>query len=154
MNTRGFEQLFAELDALEHQIEAGLYEGLVDGAEQYEAGMKETPAYVGMSGATRVSTTAYVVGPGHADTGAIEQAYDRAAALLTGFEGHAGQAFLTDAAGPGDDAFLVVGTVPTDYQIKLETLKAGEKAFVGLELDRQAGSLFEAANNGLRRRLR
>ena len=154
MKTVGFENLFRGLDDLEDDSIEGLYEGLQDGAELYEQGMKETTAYQGMSGATRTSSVAYVVSPNRNDFAKIEQAHAAAVALLSNFSGHEGKPMLEDRPDPGNDSLMVVGTVPTTYQAKLETLNAGAKAFVGPELDKTAGQIFEAANNGVRRRLR
>lgn len=154
MATRGFEQIIRGTDDLEHDIIEGLFQGLVDGAEALEADAKDTSAYAGMSGATRASTTAYVVGPGHGDTAKIDQAHETASSLLDGFEGHSGKPFLEEKPGPDGDSLMVVLTVPTDYIGILETARAGEKAFIGPEMDKHAGQLFEAANRGVRRRLR
>lgn len=154
MSTRGFEQVIQGITDLEQDIIEGLFRGLVDGAEALEADAKATSAYSGMSGATRASTTAYAVGPGHNSTSKIDQARDTAASLLDGFEGHDGKPFLEEKPGPDGDSLMVVLTVPTSYANTLETARGGEKSFIGPEMDKHAGSLFEAANRGVRQVLK
>lgn len=118
--------------------------GLEQGAGLIQDAMVATDAYVGMSGATRAASIAYVTSADDPNSADIAAAYNTAAGQLQGFTGHAGQPFLTDAPGPGPNEAAIEATVPTDYIITLEQDNAGEKAFLADSLQQQAPAAFDA----------
>jgi len=118
--------------------------GMQQGAGLVQDAMVVTTAYRGMSGATRASSIAYAATEQDTNDGEPTAAANTAAGLLQGFQGHAGQAYLTDAPGPGQHAAAIIATVPTDYAIKLEQENAGEKAFIADALHQEAPAAFDA----------
>ena len=147
----GIDAIIANLRRLAQRSETAIADGLADGARIVEGDAQQTEAYVGMSGATRASTLAYVATA--ADSGASEAtaAYTAAAGLLQNYTGHEGKAELVDVPGPSSSEAWVVLTTPTDYAIKLETEFGGEKAFLGDTMHQDAPQVFEAAVRALRK---
>lgn len=131
--------LLAGLARLERASSAAILSGLQDGADAGQAEMQATRAHGDQSSATRASYTAYVIGGGR--TGASEAAagYAAAQAALAGFQGHAGKALSQNSGvvlGPNERGILY--TSFTDYQDKLETENAAEKAVIGPTVISQA----------------
>jgi hypothetical protein len=124
--------------------------GLEAGADIIEADAAQTTAYRGMSGATRASTIAYVADVGDRGDAEILSAYNAAAGLLQGFQGHEGQPHLGLVRGPGAHEAWIILTVPTDYILSLETEAAGEKAFLADTLHQDAPQAFNALVAALR----
>lgn len=121
-----------------------IHPGMEVGADIIEAQAASTTAYRGMSGATRVSTIAYVADQDDRGDAEIVAAYNAAAGRLQGFQGHEGQPHLGDVAGPPSNQTWIVLTVPTDYILSLETENAGEKAFLADSLHQEAPAAFQA----------
>lgn len=138
------DDMLANWRRLTQQQLAAIRPGMEAGADIIEAAAAATTAYRGMSGATRVSTIAYVADatdPGDAE---IVGAYNAAAGRLTGFAGHEGQPHLGGVKGPGEHQTWIVLTVPTDYIDALEFDDAGEKAFLADSLLQNAPLAFQA----------
>jgi hypothetical protein len=148
-----FAQLERELDELTRRITAAARRGLEAEAQAMERDAKNTSAYLGMSGATRASTIAFVVDEGDDGSARLAAAYATAAEHLAGFVGHAGNAHLepSGAVGPGEIA--VVLTVPTDYIDNLEIEHGGEKAFIGPTMDKFRSRLARRAARSIREEL-
>lgn len=124
--------LYTGLQRLLAQIDQATDVGLARGADHLEQVARATSAYEGMSGATRASTTAYAIGPGKDGSAEATQGFAAAAAQLTGFSGHQGQAVSQDSGvvlGPDEKGIIL--TVFTDYIDALESELAGDKAFLG-----------------------
>jgi hypothetical protein len=144
-----FDDILRNLARLRQQSLIAMRAGMEQGADIIEADMHATTAYVGMSGATRASTIAYVATADDPNDSEPQSAHNTAAGLLSGFVGHNGQPLLESAPGPGTAQMMIVATVPTDYIIKLETERAGQKAFVGDTLTADAPQAFEAVVRAL-----
>lgn len=143
-NDRGFEDIFARLDALIPLIKHKAVEGATRGAAVLQDDAQATSAYYGMSGATRASTVAYVATSEDDGSSKAQAALSRATGLLSGFTGHNGAQLLEDSgASVTIDQIKIVLTVPTDYIVKLETETGGQKAFLGDTLDSAAPFVFE-----------
>ena len=149
----GFSQLERELDELARRIAAAARRGLEAEAQAMERDAQNTSAYLGMSGATRASTVAYVVDERDNGSAKIAEAYGIAAAYLDGFTEHAGRAHLEPAGNIGPGEIAVVLTVPTDYIDKLETQRAGEKAFIGPTMNKFRSRLARRAARSIREEL-
>lgn len=132
MPDRGFDTIFKFLDGLHDNVKRKAVEGATRGADVLEDEAKQTTAYLGMSGATRASTVAYVATTEDDGQDKVSSAYTRAQQALDGFTEHRGKALLEDSGlTPNDDQVMIVLTVPTDYIEGLETWHAGQKAFLG-----------------------
>ena len=129
---------------------AAIRPGMEAGADVIESAAAATTAYRGMSGATRVSTIAYVADSLSSGDAEIVGAYNAAAGRLQGFQGHEGQPYLADVSGPKANESWIVLTVPTDYILGLETENAGEKAFIADTLRQHAPQAFQALVAALR----
>lgn len=113
-------------------ITQGADDGLDAGARLMEQVDRDTEAYVGMSGATRASTFATRIGPNKDSQREADNAYSRAADLLTGFAGHAGKPFVGDSGivlRPGERGIILSNG--TDYAADLEISAGGQKAHIG-----------------------
>lgn len=148
-----FGQILQRLDALEKRARAAALRGLRGAAAAMQRDAQETSAYKGMSGATRASTVAVVISAEDDGAGELQAAYQRAAEHLGGFVGHAGQPHLEPAGSVSGDEIAVILTVPTDYIDKLETERAGEKAFLGPTFDAHRQRLAAAAAEAIREEL-
>lgn len=138
----GEEQIIANLQRLAQAQIAAIPDGLRSGAARIESDAAATTAYQGMSGATRASTVAYVVGAGADETSQATAAANTAAGLLQNFTGHEGRSQLSSVPGPGLWVAWIILTVMTDYILKLETERAGEKAFIADTLLSNAPVVF------------
>lgn len=147
----GIDAIIANLRRLAQRSEAALAEGLGDGARIVEGDAQQTEAYVGMSGATRASTLAYVATQANSGESEAQGAYNAAAGLLQGYTGHEGRPELVSVPGPGASEAWVVLTTPTDYAIKLETEFAGEKAFLADAMHQDAPHVQAAVVAALRK---
>jgi hypothetical protein len=113
------------LDAWVEFQEAKIRRGLSNAAADAQSTMHQTTAHRDVTGATRAGYTAYVIGPTLVDqAGALQAINSAVAAVEAKNPGHSATAGLPI----GDESFGVVLTCPTDYQEKLETENAGEKA--------------------------
>lgn len=134
MSTRGFDEIERGLAKLGQDIRKQLRQGLkraANGPLQDEIDGRADEKIIGMSGATKGSAVAYAATDVDDGSGIFETAHAVAAALLENFPGHDGQpADEAAQVTPSADTYYVIGTVPTDYQIKLERERAGEKAFL------------------------
>lgn len=129
-------------------------EGLHVAAPRVEGDLQATDAHGDQSGATRASYTAYVIGPN--DTGSAEAANGYAAAVgaLEGFTGHSGKPLSEDSGielQEGEHGILL--TSFTDYQDKLETSNAGERATLGPILTHSANEITSTVAAASRRKL-
>lgn len=107
-------------------------EGLDTAAPTVQQAMQDTSAHGDMSGATRASYRAIPIGPDRDGSAQAAAGYAAAAAALAGYTGHAGQPLSQDSGvtlTPGAHGLLL--TSFTDYQDKLETEHAGQKAVLG-----------------------
>lgn len=123
-------ELSAALDRLLDATRESIPVLLQRPAEAMQMAAEVTTAYVGMSGATRASTVAYVTTPERPNANAFAVAYDVAAEHLAGFTGHDGRPASISIEGPRRAEAWILLTVPTDYIIKLETENAGAKSFL------------------------
>lgn len=124
--------LLAGLAGLMGRIDQVTDAGLAEGAHHLQSVDQETEAYAGMSGATRASTTAYVIGPGHDGSAEAAAGYAAASAALANFTGHNGTAVRQNSGVQlQEDEKGIILTNFTSYADKLETENAGEKAHIG-----------------------
>lgn len=140
--------LFARLDELvERHIPAQAEKGLQKQAAIAQSEMKATSAHGDITGATRDSYRAFVIGGSH--TGASESAsgYAAAQAAIAGAVVSHGGAALSQDSGVhlGPDERGVILTSYTDYQDKLETDNAGAKAVLTPTLQANALAFTQAA---------
>jgi hypothetical protein len=113
------------LDAFVEHQEAKIRRGLRGAAQDAQTVMQQTTAHGDITGATRAGYRAYVVGGGLVDQAVALQAINSAIAAVEALNpGHSS----TSEDTIGADSWGVVLTCPTDYQEKLETENAGEKA--------------------------
>lgn len=139
----GFESIFAGLDKLVRQVEQAAVVGLDAGASALQAEAQATDAYAGVTGATRAGTVAYVSGVG-VDTASV---FGQAVAEVR--DRNPEHVLVETAEGGGPDELVVVLTVPSDYIQLLETGVAGEKAFIGPTMTKQAPALLNAAGRSI-----
>jgi hypothetical protein len=144
--------LLAGLDKLLLHIPAQAEKGLQKQASIAQAEMEATTAHGDITGATRDSYRAFVIGGSH--TGASEAASGYAAAraaIGNAITTHGGQALSQDSGvvlGPDERGVLM--TSYTDYQDKLEIDNAGQKAVLAPTLQRNATAYTQAvAREGL-----
>ena len=151
VNDRG---LYEGLARLVQAQSTGIDEGLQEGADVWQADLQSTRAHGDMSGATRGSYRAYVIGNGH--NGAAESASGYAAAqqALTGFAGHAGKALSQSVNVALGTARGILATAFTSYQDKLETELGGAKATLGPSATALAQTFTALVARGVRNRLR
>jgi hypothetical protein len=148
---RGFEDIFAHLDALIPQIKAKAVEGAQRGATVLQEDAQATTAYFGQSGATRASTVAYVATTEDDGSSKANAALAIAEQLLDGFKGHDGAQLLEDSGESlSPDQVKIILTVPTDYIKALETDNGGQKAFLGDTLDNAAPFVLELIADSIR----
>ena len=146
---RGFRR-YVELQYIGTEI------GLADLAETAQQDMQETNAHGDITGATRDSYRAFVIGGDH--TGASEAAsgYSAAQAAIAahaakGFLGHGGQALIQDSGVTlTSQQRGVMYTSYTDYQIKLETENSAQKAVIGPEVQQTAQLAAKLVADGIR----
>ncbi len=147
--------LYVGLDKLLDALFTGVEDGLSDEATQAEAEMYATFAHGDITGATRASYRAFVIGGTH--TGASEAAsgYAAAQAAISGaIVSHGGAALSQDSGiSLSQDERGVLLTSYTDYQDKLETEKAAQKAVLGPTLQSHAQGFTAAAAKGSRSKL-
>lgn len=139
-------ELLAGLDRLMIAIPTRAEAGLQESADIMQDAMQDTSAHGDVTGATRASYRAFVIGGAH--TGASESASGLAAALANN-PAHA----LSQDSGValGADQRGILLTSYTDYQEKLETENAGEKAVIGPTLQQFAPLVIQlVAKQGLR----
>jgi hypothetical protein len=146
----GEDQMIANLRRLMANTRAQIRPGLELGAAVMQADMVATTAYQGMSGATRVSSIAYVADEHNTGASEIQAAYNAAAGRLQGFTGHDGKPSLASAPGPEPQASAIVATVPTDYILDLELENGGEKAFLADAVLQNAPEAFQLLVQALR----
>lgn len=115
----GIDDIIARLRGLQQQVPQSLAAGADAGAALIERTMADTDVYVGMSGATRASTVAFVATPDDPGDIAPLEALATAESLLNGFTGHQGQPELNDTPGPAAGHVWIVATVPTDYAVSI-----------------------------------
>ncbi len=140
--------LLTGLDRLLQAIDQATDDGLADGADLMQADLQATRAHGDQSGATRASYRAYPIGPGHDGSAESTSGYAAAADDLSGFTGHGGQALRQDSGVVlGADQKGIILTSFTDYQDKLETENAGDKATLGptLQQDAEQATVMVAA---------
>ncbi len=146
--------MLAGLTRLLSRAREAVSSGLNKEAPNVQADLQSTDAHGDQSGATRASYTAYAIGPD--DTGSAESANGYAAAVeaLERFTGHAGKPLREDSGivlGEGEHGMVL--TSYTDYQDKLETQNAGEKATLGPILTHSAQGITAAVAAESRRKL-
>lgn len=147
--------LLARLDELMRRIPQGAEDGLAAFAPSAQAQLQATTAHGDVTGATRASYRVFLVGGVH--TGAAEAAsgYEAAKAQIEAYPKRAGGEALSQAVDValGPDERGLIYTAYTDYQDKLETENAGQKATLGPTLQATAQDATRAAADGIRRRM-
>ena len=123
----------------------GARDGLAVGCAPIEDAMRVDAAHGDVTGATHAAYVAFVVGRG--ETGA-DAMHESASAVARLNPGHVATSSVHIDAELG-----AILTVATDYQEKLETENAGEKAVLGPTLARTARDLTAAAAAGSRKAL-
>lgn len=124
-------RLLADLDALLETIAGAAEQGLSDGAARMQEDLQATTAHGDVSGATRASYRAFVVG-GRFDGSAEAASGYAAAAEKLADAAHGGQPLRQDSGIVlADDERGILLTSYTDYQDALETELGGEKAALG-----------------------
>lgn len=144
----GFDDMIANIRLLQAHAHAGAAIGAEAGADLVEVQIADTDVYVGMSGATRASTIAYVATAANPNDIEPISAYNTAEGLLANFTGHEGRAHLEDAAGPGESELWIVATVPTDYIIDLLVQRDD---FISDAIHGQGPAAFQGIVDGIRR---
>jgi len=144
--------LLAGLDKLLLHIPAQAEKGLARQAGVAESEMKATTAHGDITGATRDSYRAFLIGGTH--TGASESASGYAAAqaaIASSTVSHGGAAISQDsgvALSPDERGVLI--TAYTTQQYFLETTRAGERAVLLPTLQQNAQAFTQAvASEGL-----
>lgn len=134
-------QLIAGLAALKENIELGAAHGADDIAPLITDALKDSKAHGDVTGATRASYVAYRVGLGKNGQEALDS-LDAVGALNPGHSAH--------------DTVTINGLIGiilmsgTDYQYKLETERAGEKAVLTPTFQAYYLAITEAIANGIR----
>ena len=119
--------------------------GLQAAAHDVTTALKSTTAHGDVTGATRAGYVAYVVGPDLLSQAAALQALNTSVAAVEARNpGHS----LIAPGTLGGDSLGVVLTSPTDYQVYLETLNAGQRAVLGPTLQAVAAELTRRAAEG------
>jgi hypothetical protein len=144
--------LLRGIDELLRHIPAQAEKGLARQAGVAEAEMQSTNAHGDITGATRASYRAFVIGGAH--TGAAEAAsgLDAAiAAIASAVTDHGGRpASMDSGIRLGTEERGVLLTSYTDYQDALEIDNAGAKAVLGPTLQANAQAFTQAiASEGL-----
>lgn len=147
--------LYTGLDRLLATIDEATDTGLERGADHLEAVAQATTAYVGMSGATRESTTAYVIGPGKDGSTEAAEGLAAAQAALAGFSGHQGQPLSQDSGVVlGSDQKGIILTSFTSYVDILEREDVADKAFLGPTLASEDTTVTQIVAEASREALR
>jgi hypothetical protein len=144
--------LLAGLDKLMAHIEAQVEKGLAAQAHAAQADMEATSAHGDITGATRASYRAFVIGGAHDGSTEAGSGYAAAqSAIASAITTHGGQALSQDSGihlGPDERGVLL--TSYTDYQDRLEIDNAGQKAVLGPTLQQHAQAFTQAvASEGL-----
>lgn len=140
-------ELLKGFDAYLTRLAAGTVDGLGAVARNIEQDAVETDAYQDDTGATRDSTTAYVIGLGIDDSDRFEAAADKARAFNPDHVDVTTVGTVPDAIG------LVVLSTPTDYAIDLERDYGGQHAYLAETLLTGAASAISTIAKAVRRRL-
>ncbi len=130
------------------EIEAAALEGMEEAAPIIEGVAIATTAYNDDTGATRAATVAYVA----TARGGGAARMRRAAAEVRRLRFDARQVELTTAEGPTGPDISIILTVPTTYVIGLETLYAGDHAFIRPTILAESGPAFQRVMDTIRRR--
>lgn len=117
-------EILAKLDTLEAHYKTSAINGLNGVATEAQTEMQANTAHGNITWATRTSYRAYVVYPDH--TGATILA-----GAVASVESHNPGHSATAPFELNDRSVGVVLTVPTNYQVYLETLNAGLRAVLG-----------------------
>ncbi len=144
--------LLKGLDALLLHIPAQAEKGLARQASVAEAEMQGTSAHGDITGATRASYRAFVIGGSHTGASEATSGYAAAqAAIGSSIVSHGGAALSQDSGvslSPDERGVLL--TSYTDYQDALEVDNAGQKAVLGPTLQQNALAFTQAvADEGL-----
>lgn len=131
------ESLIANLTKLRDVALDGAKRGLEGSAAGITLDMRNDPAHGDQTGATHANYTAYAVGRGADGSAELSHAVAAVGALNPG---HIATASVDISAELG-----VILTSATDYQYKLETENAGEKAVLGPTIGVSALRLTQAA---------
>lgn len=137
--------IFAGLAAFERKVLDGAAQGLAGAAAGITLDMRHTTAHGDVTGATRANYTAYQVGRGRDGSAELQYAISAVEALNPGHT--AIEPVQIDAE------IGVILTSATDYQDKLETENAGQKAVLGPTLASSLDRLTRAAADGSNRAL-
>jgi hypothetical protein len=114
-------------------------------AQRIEALLKSTTAHGDVTGATRASYTTSVIGGSSAAQAQASAAFGRAVAVVEQLNPGTSD---TAQGSIGDDSIGLVLYAPTDYQIDLETERAGQKATLGPTIRLVARDVTEAVARG------
>lgn len=148
-------QLYVRLNALLELIPEACAAGLQAEAGAAQTDMQDTSAHGDITGATRASYRAFVIGGPHTGAQEAESGLEAAiAAIASAVTDHGGRpASMDSGIVLGDDDRGVLLTSYTDYQDKLETEHAGQKAVLAPTLQAHATAFTKAAADGSRAKL-
>ncbi len=146
--------MLAGLTRLFERAREGVSDGLRGAAPRVAYDLQATDAHGDQSGATRASYTAYAIGPNDNGEAAASEGYAAAVTALADFTGHNGQPLREDSGIVLDEyEHGMVLTSFTNYQDKLETQNAGERATLGPILTADADYITSQVAAGSRRSL-
>lgn len=137
--------ILAKLEAFEQKSLDGAVAGLAAAAAGITLDMRQTTAHGDVTSATRANYTAYAVGRGRDGSTELQRAISAVETLNPGHVETASVALGSDIG--------VILTSATDYQSKLETENAGQKAVLGPTLSVSTDRLTRAAAAGAERAL-
>ncbi len=141
--------LYAGLDKMLAQVFAGVEAGLADGATVIEADLQATTAHGDVTGATRASYRAFVIGGTHDGSAEASSGYQAAQSANP-------RGALKQDSGVvlGSDERGLLLTAYTNYQEFLETKYAGAHAALGPSLQAHAQTVTKLAAEGSRKALK
>jgi hypothetical protein len=140
--SKGWESIFNGVDALAEREEDAMLDGLNAGAVNMQATLQTTDAYENQSGATRISTVAFVA---HGDDDGAEIVGE---AIAQAEELNPGKVVAYEIEGASHPR--VIATAFTSYTEYLETTRAAQNAFLAPAMDEQAPHLHEQAIEAMR----
>jgi hypothetical protein len=149
----GWDEMFAELDALPERLMDALRAGMATRTPQLESTAKATGLYRDQTGATRASTIAFVEG---VDDGKLEAAQATGQAVYDASREALSLPPRTAVINEADDApddptsIRAAATAMMDYDLLLCRSHAEAHNFLGEAMDVGADALAEGAWNGLR----
>lgn len=133
------------LVAFERQMQDTVYRALQAASDQIQARMQATDVYQNVSGATRAGSVAYALSPdGTADLAPFRDAASQVVARRPG------EGVTYALPNPPDNVGMVVVTVPTRYQIHLETSHGGRRSVISVAVMDDADTTMQSVVRHLR----